>query len=219
MMSKMVLLLASMFLTMVLVSGIAWAVTRNCEAGADFCVGTNQDDTLNGSDVRDRIYGKDGDDHMLGNDGNDGFSGGRGADTISGGDGLDNLNESGGADRLYGGGGDDDLTDLSFNNGVDDKNRLYGGGGDDELIGQVKLYGGSGDDTLEAGGFDSTPTTLDGGAGLDRIFGSGSPDTVFAQDGERDTVTCGGNRDIVYFDAGIDSVNPANCERRISTPQ
>ena len=42
---------------------------------------------------------------------------------------------------------------------------------------------------------------------------------VYIQDGERDTISCGSSPDdIVYYDAGIDSVNPANCERRITRP-
>lgn len=115
------------------------------------------------------------------------------------------------------------LADISFRctkkrGCLDDKNLLDGGEGNDDILGQNKLYGGPGDDTLEAGGFDKTPTTLDGGPGLDTIIGSGSPDTIFAQDGERDEIDCEGKKDIVYYDAGIDSVNPATCERRITQP-
>jgi len=31
----------------------------------------------------------------------------------------------------------------------------------------------------------------------------------------KDNVSCGGNEDTVYFDKGVDSVNPANCENRV----
>jgi Ca2+-binding RTX toxin-like protein len=78
-MRKTVLLVASMALAMLLVSGVAYAITKNCRAGADFCVGTNNEDTLNGSEVRDRIYGLKADDKLYGNGGNDGFLAARGA--------------------------------------------------------------------------------------------------------------------------------------------
>jgi hypothetical protein len=35
----------------------------------------------------------------------------------------------------------------------------------------------------------------------------------------RDTVACGPEEDTVYFDKGVDSVNPVTCENRISEPQ
>lgn len=38
-------------------------------------------------------------------------------------------------------------------------------------------------------------------------------------DGEKDTVSCGGGRDTVYFDKGIDSVNAINCEKCIGKQQ
>ena len=84
--------------------------------------------------------------------------------------------------------------------------------------GQNKLYGGPGDDTLDGAGFKETRAIFDGGPGLDRINGGSSLDTIYAQDGERDVVSCGGNKDTVYFDGGVDSVNPTTCERRITQP-
>jgi hypothetical protein len=57
-----------------------------------------------------------------------------------------------------------------------------------------------------------TKTVLKGGPGLDLIRGDVSADTIYAQDGEKDTISCGGGTDTVYFDRGIDSVNPVNCE-------
>jgi hypothetical protein len=44
-------------------------------------------------------------------------------------------------------------------------------------------------------------------------------DTIYVQDGARDTVACGPEEDTVYFDKGVDSVNPVTCENRISEPQ
>lgn len=43
--------------------------------------------------------------------------------------------------------------------------------------------------------------------------------TVYAQDGEHDTISWGSSPDdTLYYDAGIDSVNPARCERPITGP-
>jgi hypothetical protein len=54
-MRKTVLLLTAMATALLLASGVAWAVTKDCEAGADFCVGTDEPDTLNGSEERDKM--------------------------------------------------------------------------------------------------------------------------------------------------------------------
>jgi hypothetical protein len=35
-------------------------------------------------------------------------------------------------------------------------------------------------------------------------------------DNTRDTIGCGGGTHTVYYDSGIDSVNPTNCENRIA---
>ena len=140
------LLLASMALALLLVSGVAWAVVKDCRAGADYCVGTNQKDTLNGSEVRDKIYGKDDNDKLFGNSGNDALRGGRGDDTMKGGAGKDDFSYSNpGTDGLYGGSGDDFLWDngslCSNSTGecTDELNRLYGGSGKDFLLGNTRL--------------------------------------------------------------------------------
>ncbi len=72
-----VLLLASMALAMVLVSGIAWAVTKTCSPVPEFCVGTKESDTLIGSPKMDRIIGQAGDDTLRGNGVRDVFWGAR----------------------------------------------------------------------------------------------------------------------------------------------
>jgi len=83
---------------------------------------------------------------------------------------------------------------------------LLGGPGNDQLYGdyaQDTLDGGPGDDSLSGG---PSKDILVGGAGYDRIDGGGGGDTIGAQDGERDRITCGRNgygrdgRDIVYAD-------------------
>ena len=45
------------------------------------------------------------------------------------------------------------------------------------------------------------------------LSGGSSLNTIYAEDGERDVIGCGGE-DTVYFDQGIDEVNRLNCENR-----
>jgi Ca2+-binding RTX toxin-like protein len=113
--------------------------------------------------------------------GNDVFTGSAGADNFLGDSGNDDIHGAGGDDNLSGGGGDD---------------RVFGDGGND------KVQGTNGADTV------------DGGPGLDQIYGdiagcsvfcSFDSDTIFARDGERDTVDCGGGADIAHVD-GLDVV-------------
>jgi Ca2+-binding RTX toxin-like protein len=97
-----------------------------------------------------------------------------------------------------------------------DGDTLYGGLGDDVLEGGYArdvLYGGPGDDTLSG---DASADVLVGGPGRDRIVGGGGGDTIGAQDGERDTISCGrdgygrAGRDVVFADR-IDTVG-RDCE-------
>jgi len=241
-MRKSILLLASMALAMLLVSGVAYAITKNCQAGADYCIGTDQADTLNGSDVRDKIYGLAGDDQLLGNGGNDSLNGGDDNDTLKGGDDTDRFNGGPGNDTLAGGPGLDNIL-ATTNNGpggpgndrvfggsnpsgttefIEEylgRNLLSGGAGDDYLYGHDRLDGGSGDDELRGShnyGTEKT-RTITGGSGTDKISSDGPvEDTIYATDGEVDTVSCGPGTDTVYFDRGIDSINPLSCERRIA---
>jgi serralysin len=223
-MGRPVLLLASGAFAVLLASGVAFAAVVDCEAGELLCSGTIRDDTLNGSEDREKLFGLAGNDAMFGNGGDDDLVGNRGADTMRGGEGRDYArDETQGPDKIYGEGGVDYLGDSSYRctkrrGCVDDKNLLDGGDGDDQLSGQNRLYGGPGDDALSADGLRRTPTTLDGGPGLDTMEGGASPDTIYAQDGEIDEISCGGNKDTVYHDAGVDVVDPATCERRITQP-
>src|SRR5918999_4638974 len=99
------LLLSSMVLTLLLVSGAALAVNK---------VGTDGRDTLRGTNGADNLSGKGGSDRLISLAGNDNLSGGSGSDTESGGDGGDFLFDTGegvrnSSDSLSGGAGDDAL--------------------------------------------------------------------------------------------------------------
>jgi Ca2+-binding RTX toxin-like protein len=224
-MRKTVVLLTSAALAVLLTAGVAFAAIVDCEAGADECVGTNNHDTLNGSEVGDGMYGRSGEDKLFGNAGEDVFNGGKHDDTIRGGEGSDFVAYGlAGEDKIYGGGGDDFLVDDSQRctlSGacVGDHNLLVGGEGVDHLQGHNRLYGGPGNDEIYGVYFYGGSRAMSGGTGTDVISSQGRvADTIYAQDGERDEIFCGPKTDTVYYDEGIDSVNTSNCERRITQP-
>jgi Ca2+-binding RTX toxin-like protein len=224
-MRKTVLLLASSALVVLLAAGVALAAVVNCVAGADECVGTNNPDTLNGSEVGDSMEGRSGDDRLYGNAGSDDFDGGRHEDTIRGGEGEDFVSyDLAGEDKIYGDGGQDFLVDDSqrcapSGDCVGDRNLLVGGEGGDYLQGHSRLYGGPGNDEIYGVYFYGGSRVMSGGTGTDVISSQGRvADTIYAQDGERDEISCGPKTDKVYYDAGIDSVDSGNCERRIAQP-
>jgi Ca2+-binding RTX toxin-like protein len=105
---------------------------------------------------------------------------GDGNDILNGNDGADVLSGGNGADELYGGNGDDTLN---------------GGDGDDYLRGDANndtLNGGDGADRIED--FAGTMTTIDGGAGDDRISISSVAFTGTIDGGSgTDTLAASGN--------------------------
>jgi Ca2+-binding RTX toxin-like protein len=67
-----------------------------------------------------------------------------------------------------------------------------------------------GDDVIDAG---SGNDTIDAGKGRDRIVGGAGADVILAHDGQRDTIDCGTEYDVVLADR-IDQV-AKNCEQVI----
>lgn len=115
-------------------------------------IGTRNNDTLTGTNLRDLIYGRRGDDTIQGNGGNDLVIAGSGNDVVEGGTGND---------LLLGGRGNDQLA------GDEGNDVLLGGGGNDQLTGgdgNDLLLSGSGNDTLAGGGGSDY---LKGGSGND----------------------------------------------------
>ena len=111
-----------------------------------------------------------------------------GNDVFTGSAGADGFNGSAGNDEIHGAGGNDDLR------GSDSDDRVFGDAGDDFV----------------EGGFDTD--TVDGGPGSDRIYGdiagcsvgcTPDVDKLFARDGTRDVVDCGGpgNAQVDQLDA------------------
>jgi Ca2+-binding RTX toxin-like protein len=128
-----------------------------CPGGS--CLGTDSDDTLQGTAGIDRISGRGGADTITGGKGNDQLDGDGqldvgldGADTISGGDGNDDLTGFGGADLLIGGRGADIIFTGEFA---------------DHPAGVDTVRGGRGNDTIYAN--DDVKDKIDCGPGRDFV--------------------------------------------------
>lgn len=124
--------------------------------------------------------------------------GGRGYAVLIGGSAGDTLVTGSGGGELYGGSGNDKLVGQGYT-------YMNGGPGNDLLIagrGGGELHGGPGNDRLVAG------------AVATDIFGEAGNDTVWARNGEQDTIDCGDGQDTAYVDTQEDGV--FDCENVIS---
>lgn len=181
-------------------------------------LGTEHNDTIEGSIYSDLITGQSGDDDLragaghdqiYGNNGADFLSGGTGADKIYGGNHNDTLRGDSSTDTLYGEAGNDDMV------GGTGADSLYGGDGADVMYGntgQDELFGGAGDDFLSGGaGID----LLQGGSGDDYLIGGGSFDTIYGGDGAdelrgstgADTLFGGTGDDALHGGTGFDTLH------------
>ena len=99
-------------------------VTINVQAAPGDILGTNANNTLNGTNSDNSLLGLNGNDTLNGKSGSDNLYGGKGNDTIKGDNGNDLLIGGQGNDTLYGGsgndilvGGDAFISQLEFNAG------------------------------------------------------------------------------------------------------
>jgi Ca2+-binding RTX toxin-like protein len=124
------------------------AAARSCHGHAATIVGTDRDDTLDGTSGRDVIVGGRGADTIDGRGGDDIICGGVGSDLIEAGDGDDQVWGEWGYDRIKGGSGDDML------DGGPRSDELTGGPGDDRVYGkdgQDDFFSGPGNDLYDGG--------------------------------------------------------------------
>src|SRR5215212_11788455 len=107
-MRRAILLLTVMVMALTLASGVAVAQVITCPTGANgLCVGTDNDDTLNGTATDDDMRGLMGQDTLNAAAGFDTLRGGRGGDTLNGEADNDTLIGQQGGDALNGGADDD----------------------------------------------------------------------------------------------------------------
>jgi|SRR5215212_605518 hypothetical protein len=131
--------------------------------------------------------------------------------------GKDDIYDSKGSDEIHGHGGYDLL--MSGTQIKDDPNAgsgddvIYGEGGPDDVwiwdgvsrgrpVGPDEFYGGPGEDWVISYAGENT---ISGGPGNDRIW---------AANGARDVIDCGGGNDTVEYNQGVDKIG--GCERKTS---
>lgn len=138
-------------------------------------VGTNEDDTILGTEFGDTLIGKAGDDDIRSGQGND---------KILGGDGDDFIFVTGGNNKIVAGNGNDTINVLT---GV---NKIHGGEGNDFIYGGANIdyiYGGAGNDIIIAdriGASTGGADTVVGGQGDDILAGGMGSDTFIFHSGD-----------------------------------
>jgi Ca2+-binding RTX toxin-like protein len=178
------------------------------------------DDTfaVSGLPTTTSVWGGDGDDRLAGGPGETGFEPGLGADIVAGGPGPASVgygeHPAGVRVSLDGVANDgmpgegDNITGAQYLSGTPYDDVLIGSEGAERIVGHGGhdvLMGRGGDDVLQAFGGDR----LVGGAGRDQLDAYNGGNTVYAADGEQDTVDCGFPRDDVLHVDAIDVVS--NC--------
>ena len=172
-MRRVILVLAVMAATLVLASGLAWAVNKVGTNGPDTLRGTNGDDNLVGKGGQDDLFALRGDDNLLGGPGKDFLFGGNERFETAGGE--KNMVGGPGNDVVYGGKGSDNLV---------------GGGGNDYVIDGYELNpnkdavsSGDGNDALWVWNRPAGKDIVTCGSGFDRVFAD--RDDLLAADCER----------------------------------
>jgi RTX calcium-binding nonapeptide repeat (4 copies) len=136
-MRRVILLLAVMAATLVVVSGVAWALNKIGTNGSDTLKGTNKADNLLGKGGNDALFGLGGSDKLLGGEGKDWLLGGRRAQSLGGdknllgGSGNDGIVGEQGSDDALGEEGNDYMVDGDIRESSHDN--FSGGAGNDVL--------------------------------------------------------------------------------------
>ena len=158
-MRRTIVLLATMALTLLVASGVAWAVNKIGTDGPDTLRGTNGNDNLIGKGGNDRLFALDGRDNLLGGPGKDIVADAprgvwrRGDKNLQGGPGNDLVFGARGSDNVLGDAGSDFLIDGPTRESSLDK-----------------VSGGDGDDVLAIDNVPAVKDTATCGGGFDRMI-------------------------------------------------
>jgi len=157
-MRRTIVLLATMALTLLVASGVAWAVNK---------IGTDGPDTLRGTNGNDNLIGKGGNDRLFALDGRDNLLGGPGKDLVD----IDRRGYPRGNKNLQGGPGND----IVF--GGRGSDNVLGDEGNDWLIDGPtrefsldKVSSGDGNDVLLVENVPATKDIATCGGGFDRVL-------------------------------------------------
>ena len=180
------LILATMLLGGLLLSGVARAVNKVCPPNNP-CRGTNSTDKLTGNASQNVVYANGGKDYAKGNRGDDDLYGGPRDDRLDGGDGADYLNGNDGYDVAYGGGGKDTMDFV--------EHRSYGPQSV-EILGAEKAV----HDRKPGSRMRGKPDEPGARRRADRLFGGPDTDNIFTDDGKRDVINCGPGEDTAVVD-------------------
>jgi Ca2+-binding RTX toxin-like protein len=167
-------------------------------ASADFIVGNNLGNVIDGGDGNDAIFGGGGDDILVGGEGHDVIFGGAGNDLIDVGNGNNLADGGAGFDNIFGGEGNDILS------GGADNDEVYGGDGDDILT------GGAGIDYVQGDDSTAGDETVDGNLFLvtsDDVLIGGEGNDTFVFTTEEDAVG-------VNIDGSVSDLDNAGEEAR-----
>ena len=160
-MRRAILLLALMSVTLVMASGVAWALNK---------IGTDGPDTLSGTDGNDNLLGLGGNDDLFSLAGNDNLLGGPGKDEIFGGN--ERMETAGGKKNMVGGAGNDAIQ------GGKGSDNIVASDGNDLMFDGFELnpkmdtiYAGAGTDAVFAWNRPAGMDLVACGSGYDRVAG------------------------------------------------
>ena len=212
----------AVFIGLVLLGGLAVSPSAPSQGGASTCLGlavtiegTGGSDEITGTPQRDSIDGRGGDDRINGVNGDDALCGGEGNDLLDGNDGdFVRLLGGPGADTLVGSAGRSRVTyedhTLSVRASLDGASNDGSLGEGDNIRQNVEdIRGGFRNDVItgngEANQLLGGPGTgrdfLEGGAGVDDLFGEDGDDELRAVDGVLDDLlNCGPGADLAELD-------------------
>lgn len=174
-----------------------------------YIIGTNNNETLQGSagadamhglDGHDFLFGYAGDDILIGGNGNDGLFGGAGNDVLGGDDGNDTLNGGDGVDTA-----NYSFSPTSITINLENGSASGGFATGDTLVGIENVVGSDFGDLIVG---DTKDNRLDGGAGEDFLYG-GEGDDWLRGGKDNDILSGGPDGDILDGGDGQDEASYA----------
>ena len=203
-------------------------------ASSEDVYGSEDDDIIEGTELRDRIYGAAGNDqisglqggdylfggsdndHLDGGDGDDGLYGGSGIDVLVGGNGNDTLDGGSGADALFGGRGDDTYVIDDVGDSIEEQ----ADEGRDRVRAAFDYTLGSNVEDLDllddavSGTGNSSDNRITGNSANNDIFGLSGNDALTGGAGD-DNLNGGSGNDVLQGGSGRDTLHGGDGDDRL----